>query len=143
MARTSIDPSFHPHAGGHQEDRVDVRAIALFGTGLVIVILVVLIVLWLFMARFSAIDRERQEARPLLFEDTSGQYPEPRLQPSPRLQMDELRRRDQQRLETYGWVDREDGIVRIPIERAIDLVSEPGALPVRPNSDPDSSGGPE
>jgi hypothetical protein len=43
-----------------------------------------------------------------------------------------LRERDAEVLSTYGWVDRERGIVRIPIERAIDIVtmtaaSEPGA----------------
>jgi hypothetical protein len=27
-----------------------------------------------------------------------------------------------ERLDGYGWVDREHGVVRIPIERAIDLV---------------------
>lgn len=29
-------------------------------------------------------------------------------------------------LESYGWVDRDRGVVRIPIERAIDLVVEGG-----------------
>jgi hypothetical protein len=28
-------------------------------------------------------------------------------------------------LESYGWIDRERGIVRIPIDRAIDLTAEP------------------
>ena len=38
--------------------------------------------------------------------------------------------RDSQReqLETYGWVDKEGGVVRIPIERAMDLVLEHGGL---------------
>jgi hypothetical protein len=36
--------------------------------------------------------------------------------------------RDGQReqLESYGWVDKEGGVVRIPIERAMDLVIERG-----------------
>lgn len=34
-------------------------------------------------------------------------------------------------LTTYGWVDRQKGIVRIPIDRAIELLLQRG-LPTRP-----------
>lgn len=37
---------------------------------------------------------------------------------------DELRRRQEQGLERFGWVDRAHGIVRIPIEDAIEMASE-------------------
>jgi DNA-binding GntR family transcriptional regulator len=33
-------------------------------------------------------------------------------------------------LHSYGWVDRDAGIVRIPIERAIEILAERG-LPTR------------
>jgi hypothetical protein len=36
----------------------------------------------------------------------------------------ELRTQQERRLSSYGWVDREAGIARIPIERAIDLRAE-------------------
>jgi hypothetical protein len=39
--------------------------------------------------------------------------------------------KQQQELETYAWQDRKAGIVRIPIERAMDLLLEKG-LPVVP-----------
>jgi hypothetical protein len=35
-----------------------------------------------------------------------------------------------QHLSTYGWVDRQNGTARIPIERAMDIIAEQG-LPVR------------
>lgn len=35
-----------------------------------------------------------------------------------------LRREQEAKLESYGWVDRERGVARIPIERAIDLYVE-------------------
>jgi hypothetical protein len=38
-------------------------------------------------------------------------------------------------LSEYGWVDRDAGIVRIPIDRAIDLLAERG-LPARDGADP-------
>jgi hypothetical protein len=37
-----------------------------------------------------------------------------------------LRESEKERLTTYGWVDRKAGIVRIPIDRAIDLVAQRG-----------------
>jgi hypothetical protein len=36
-------------------------------------------------------------------------------------QLQTLRRQDDERLNTSGWVSREERIVRIPIDRAIDL----------------------
>lgn len=54
----------------------------------------------------------------------------------PRLQVDEIydrenyENRENSVLESYGWVDRSRGIVRIPIERAIEVLAERG-LPHR------------
>ncbi len=33
-------------------------------------------------------------------------------------------------LKSYGWIDRDKGVVRIPIDRAIEILAERG-LPVR------------
>ena len=56
--------------------------------------------------------------------------------PQPRLLVDEpanladLRKHEHEMLTTYGWMDQSAGIVRLPIERAKDLILERG-LPVR------------
>ena len=55
----------------------------------------------------------------------------PTLQANPAAELLEHRRREAELLETYGWVDPQAGIVRIPIDRAIELVAERG-LPARP-----------
>ncbi|HJQ84172.1 MAG TPA: hypothetical protein VKA21_08855, partial [Candidatus Binatia bacterium] len=47
--------------------------------------------------------------------------PEPRLEVAPAAELQALRREEEARLHGYGWVDRDAGIVRIPIERAIEL----------------------
>jgi hypothetical protein len=49
--------------------------------------------------------------------------PEPQLLPDPRSALLELRAEEEALLHGYGWVNREAGIVRIPIERAIDLLA--------------------
>ncbi|HTV78401.1 MAG TPA: hypothetical protein VMF03_09090 [Steroidobacteraceae bacterium] len=58
--------------------------------------------------------------------------------PSPRLQMDNgdqdlanLHEREDLLLDHYSWVDRSKGTVRIPIERAMELIAQRG-LPVAP-----------
>ena len=56
--------------------------------------------------------------------------PGPRLHADDRRELAVLREYESQRLTTYGWVDRKNGVVRIPVERAMKLVLEEG-LPVR------------
>src|SRR5438132_4494267 len=45
--------------------------------------------------------------------------------------LQQLRATEDALLNTYGWIDRENGVVHIPIQRAMDLVLQRG-LPVRP-----------
>ncbi len=59
--------------------------------------------------------------------------------PTPRLQTDDgnqdvtdLHAREDLLLENYSWVDRSQGKVRIPIERAMELIAQRG-LPVAPS----------
>ena len=54
--------------------------------------------------------------------------PEPRLQVNPRAELLALRAREQATLDTYGWIDKERGVVRIPIEKAMDLLAKRGIL---------------
>ena len=54
---------------------------------------------------------------------------EPALQIRPRDDLQEMRAREEERLHSYGWVDKKTGVVHIPIERAIELTIERG-LPV-------------
>ncbi|MFH1568049.1 MAG: hypothetical protein ABIL09_08630 [Gemmatimonadota bacterium] len=54
----------------------------------------------------------------------------PRLQIDPPRQKLELRAVEDHVLTTYDWVDRERGLVRIPVARAIEVLADRG-LPVR------------
>ncbi len=56
--------------------------------------------------------------------------PEPRLQGNPLDDLRALRAAEEQTLTTYAWVDKNAGVVRIPIERAMQLLVERG-LPAR------------
>jgi hypothetical protein len=73
---------------------------------------------------------------------TKGEVPLPRLakereiNPQPRLEVDapsqlrEMRAGEDARLSSYGWVDKDAGIVRIPIDRAMEILASQG-LPAR------------
>jgi len=50
----------------------------------------------------------------------------PRLLINQTLDMQEFRASQQSVLDSYGWVDRDHGVVRIPIDRAIDLLAQRG-----------------
>jgi hypothetical protein len=57
-------------------------------------------------------------------------FPAPQLETDERGQLDSIRNNEAQALSSYGWIDQQAGTVRIPIDRAMDLIAERG-LPVR------------
>ena len=60
------------------------------------------------------------------FEDVRTLPPEPRLETNAPLDLKRYRDDQEKVLSTYGWVDQPNGIVRIPVERAMDLLLEKG-----------------
>jgi hypothetical protein len=58
-------------------------------------------------------------------------FPSPKLEEDERGQLNGIRMNEEKTLYSYGWVDEKSGTVRIPIERAMDLIVQRG-LPVRP-----------
>ena len=50
----------------------------------------------------------------------------PLLQAAPAAELERRRAEEGATLATYGWIDREQGLVRIPIERAMELALERG-----------------
>ena len=64
----------------------------------------------------------------------------PVLQVSPATDLNGFRAREEAELNGYGWINRTAGVVRIPIDRAMDLVLQQG-LPAR-NGTNESQAGP-
>ena len=56
--------------------------------------------------------------------------PEPRLQVNEKRTLQEQHALDKATVTEYAWVDKGSGVVRIPVERAVDLIAERG-LPSR------------
>ncbi len=60
-------------------------------------------------------------------------FPQPRLESNERLEINDFRMQEEQTLNSYGWVDQQAGVVRIPIDRAMELLAQRG-LPTRPQA---------
>jgi hypothetical protein len=65
--------------------------------------------------------------------DPALTFPMPRLQPDPQADLNKFRLREEEQLNSYGWVDQNAGKIRIPIEKAIDIMAntwpKPSATP--------------
>jgi hypothetical protein len=57
-------------------------------------------------------------------------FPEPQLQKTPILDFKAIRAEEDKLLNGYAWVDLKKGVVRIPVDRAIDVLARRG-LPSR------------
>ena len=59
-------------------------------------------------------------------------YQGPLLQVKPEEDLRWMREHNTLDLDSYGWVDRPRGVVRMPVERAMELIAERGLPPVNP-----------
>ncbi|HEY3228230.1 MAG TPA: hypothetical protein VGJ87_03360, partial [Roseiflexaceae bacterium] len=114
---------------GHEVGDVRIRNVVL----VVGAMLVAAVVIYLGLGAFFALLNDRAitadvPASPL--SQTEQLPPAPRLQVAPAEDLEKLRTAEQQRLNSYEWVDRSAGVVRIPIDRAMALIAERG-LPTR------------
>jgi len=117
---------------GHEESDIAPAAVGLSMVGLVaisVAAFVAMLMLFNVLARFRAAQTEPPS--PLAASYGLKEPPAPRLQTDPRQDLVDLRAREGAAIHAYGWIDKQAGIVRIPVERAIALLAERG-LPARP-----------
>ncbi len=111
---------------GHEPTNIRLRPVLLFMFGLVTLAIVLHFVLGAVMQQFSRDERRAARGRPVLFTREEGQFPPPRNQVAPRMEMTRMREREAGILKSYGWVDRKAGVARIPIDRAMSILAERG-----------------
>lgn len=114
---------------GYEVEDAGVREVLLTGVGLAAgTILVGLAVFGLMRVLQQAEVGGRQPVTELAVPPSIP--PEPRLQDKPWEEMEAFRKREDQLLTTYGWTDRAAGQVRIPVDKAMELLIQRG-LPAR------------
>ena len=115
----------------HAESDVNVGAIIRYGIGLLLVGAVVQVFLWWLLGTY---ERQHERTQTQVYPLAAGQQdrlpPFPRFQENPQQELQDLLAKQKALLEGYGWVNKETGVARIPIEEAMKMVIERG-LPTR------------
>ena len=107
---------------GHERSDMNPKYVLYFAVGIVVVgAAIYLGVLWMFR-QFEREQTGRQ--MPQAMASTAEKIPEPHLQISPQGDLEELRKQESEILSTYQWIDRDQGVARIPIDRAMQLFVE-------------------
>ena len=118
--------SQHAHAAHTESDGVNYRGIVVFVAILAITTLVCELIV---VGMYKFLDHN---SRTVAVERAPLAAPTLTAPPAPNLLTDEpgnlatFRAKEQQELTTYGWLDKSTGVVRLPIDRAKDLVLERG-----------------
>ena len=109
----------------HETRDVNIRVVALFALSFAVVLAGSLALMaWVFDLLHVIPAGQGLRGAPIAV--TPPYPPGPRLQTSPGRDLQELRRAEDAQLQSYGWVDRALGIVRMPIDRAMERVVEQG-----------------
>jgi len=124
-------PSKSPDAG-HELSDLSPKKIALCAIALTLTIIAALAVTYALFQHFLSV-ATKTEAVPSPLSYTREPTPEPHLLVNPGQDLKTMRAEEDKILNSYDWVDREKGIVRIPIDRAIEIIAQRG-LPARPQS---------
>jgi len=127
----------HGTAPAYETRDADVRGVFRFLVVMGLVLTFTLVLCWGLFRYFSATEAEPNPASP--FAETRQLPSGPQLQVNPREDWLKFHAAQQQALESYAWEDRQAGIVRVPIERAMDLLLEKG-VPVAGQKTPSGAG---
>ena len=114
---------------GYEPSDLKPGAIMLFALALVIAIALAVVITSLLM-HYRTLQQARHEVPAPRLAGEREAIPEPRLQIDAQKELHEMRASEDAALKSYGWVDKNAGIVRIPVKRAMEILAEKG-LPAR------------
>ncbi len=115
----------------------NLRGVLVTSIALMIVAVLVQVLMLVVFRYFDARESTRAPRRYPLAGTETQLPPQPRIQANPAEDLNDLRLKDETVLTSYGWINQQAGVARIPIERAMKLVLERG-LPVRSNAPPEN-----
>jgi hypothetical protein len=119
----------HPEQAGYELSDLNPGYIGLFGIGLSVVLVIAVVVASLFI-QYKTVQHARQDTPiPQLAREREA-TPGTRLQVDAQNELRQMRAAEDAMLNSYGWVDKDAGIVRIPVDRAMEILAKKG-LPAR------------
>ncbi len=112
---------------GHETRDINVRIVVGFGASLVVAGILIHLLVWLVFNLYGGLNEGAYPREyPLAQAGELRLPPAPRLQDKPREDLKQLRRHEDQLLNSYTWIDQQTGAVRIPIDQAMKQVLAQG-----------------
>jgi hypothetical protein len=126
-----VDNEVNPHVAYEHGD-ADVFTVSKYTIALVFGIMIAAAAMYGLFNFFNGELTKEDAVLPQVIQDQRPKLPpEPRLQRFPKQFIKDLKAAEQAQITSFGWVDQKNGLVRIPIDEAIDAVAKAG-LPSRP-----------
>ena len=123
---------------GHEARDVNVKRLFLFAGALLASLTAIFVGLIVLFEGYQFVDhwldarRARTEPGAESRVHLRPEYAGPLLQVKPEEDLRWMKSHNAQDLDGYAWVDRSKGVVRLPVERAMDLIVARGLPPVSP-----------
>ena len=137
VALTPADEEYRETPPGAEYEHTDasVWTIVQFGIWLTVAAVIIHVGLGLMYSLLIEQANKTEQSQPARYPIATGAEPRlppaPRLQQFPRTEMYEVRRDQDAKLNSYGWVNKDAGTVHIPISDAMKLVLQRGDLQTR------------
>lgn len=136
-AKTDVGPGTgyaydqHGVETGRFDREINLKGIVWSGVALLIVAVVVHFLIWGLLRGFDRMD-DRRDVRLSPIETANPQpqdFPLPRLQTTPEQDLRLIREEEDRLIGRAGWVNREQGTMRVPLDVAIDVIAARGVDP--------------
>jgi hypothetical protein len=152
------EPGKHQNGGGFEKEDVNTTPLFGFLIGLVVTGVLVYYIIWGMFHFMDAYERTHQKSKSPMVEmqadtrepDTTRthekiqqEFPEPRLEDDERTEINDFRYQQDETLSSYGWVDQNAGVVRIPIDQAMKLIAQRGLPTIPAGVAPTPAGSPK
>lgn len=118
-------------SAGYEKRDVHIRGLFIFAFWMAVVLIVTLFGMRLTFDYFKTAMPLGSTMSPMVSPTARMLPPSPRLQVLPHQELQDYCAAQQQEVNSYGWIDQQSGVVRVPIDRAMDLILARG-LPARP-----------
>jgi hypothetical protein len=143
MKPTNPRHDLHNDTTAHEESDINIRAVVSATVVVAVVCLTTAVLMW---GLFGLLERQAKARDPKLSplavpaatmpktttaDPTFGNASDPKLLTNEPKYLSGVRGEWQKELNAYGWVDQQAGVVRIPIDRAKELLAHRGSLAVR------------
>jgi hypothetical protein len=116
---------------GHEIRDARFSNVFMFGFGMIVLVVMAGIVIAAVVYKMTGWFENELPPPPQFQAQTNELPPQPRIEVQGRRDLNEFRAAEEQQLNSYGWVNKDQGIIRIPIDQAMRIIAEKG-LPQNP-----------